>query len=364
MFGTRRPGALPRRFRRPRVLVVGCGDIGLRLADMLADRAHVFGVVRRDDAAAAVRASGAMPLRADLDARLTLRRLACIADRVVYLAPPPAAGSTDPRTMRALASIARASPPASGMVARSPRRPPRWVYVSTTGIYGDRGGAQIDETVPPAPASMRARRRVDAEQRLRNAARGGRIALSILRAPGIYAADRLPTERLAKRVPAIVDDEDSYTNHVHADDLARAAWIASLRAPNARAFNVVDASALKMGQWFDLVADATGLPRPPRMPRERIAAHVSPAMLSFMAESRRISGERLARELRMRLRYPTVHDFFAAQGAARAESGAGSVDAAGSANATEAAVPTGPAEPTVADEAVRPPSPDPASQAS
>lgn len=203
------------------------------------------------------------------------------------------------------------------MVARSPRQPPRWVYVSTTGVYGDRGGARIDETVPPAPGSARASRRVDAEQRLRDAARDGRIALSILRAPGIYAADRLPTERLAKQVPAIVDDEDSYTNHVHADDLARAAWIASLRAPNARVFNVVDASALKMGQWFDLVADATGLPRPPRMSRAQISAHVSPAMLSFMAESRRIDGNRLTRELRVQLRYPTVHDFLAVHGAVR-----------------------------------------------
>lgn len=311
-------GALPRRFRRPRVLVVGCGDVGLRLAKIVAGRARVVGVVRRDDAAAAVRASGAVPLRADLDARATLRRLARIADRVVYLAPPAAAGLADPRIMRALASIVRSRPSASGMVARSPRQPPRWVYVSTTGIYGDRGGALIDETVPPAPASARAHRRVDAERRLRDAARTGRIALSILRAPGIYAADRLPTERLAKQVPAIVDDEDSYTNHVHADDLAHAAWVASLRAPNARVFNVVDASALKMGQWFDLVAEATGLPRPPRMSRAQIAAHVSPAMLSFMAESRRIGGRRLGRELRLRLRYPTVHDFFAAQRAAGA----------------------------------------------
>lgn len=302
--------ALPRRFRRPRLLLLGCGDVGLRIARLVAARARVFGVVRRQDAAASVRASGAVPIVADLDARGASDRLARLATRVVHLAPPPAQGPQDPRTRRALTRLLR--PQGASMVARGlscalgPTAPDRWVYVSTTGVYGDRAGGWVDERTPPAPTSDRARRRVHAERTLRGAAARGSIRLAVLRAPGIYAADRLPLDRIRAGTPALRDEDDGWTNHVHADDLARACWVASLRAASPRTFDAVDASRMKMGQWFDLVADAHGLPRPPRVPRQEIARHVSPAMLSFMQESRRIRGERMGRELRLRLRYPTV----------------------------------------------------------
>ena len=299
------PRALPRRLRRLRLLVVGCGDVGMRLLEQLAPRLRdaigVVAVTRRPAQQAAARALGARAIAADLDDRRTLRRLAPFASRVIHLAPPPATGRDDPRSARLIA--------ACGAALRRRRRAgtrARWVYVSTTGVYGDCAGASFDETRPVAPASARAIRRVAAERRMRALSARGTARVAILRAPGIYALDRLPLERLRSGTPALVDADDVYTNHIHADDLARAAWLALFRGRPGRVYHAVDDSDLKMGAYFDKVADALGLPRPPRLARDAVAARVSPAMLSFMSESRRLANRRLVRELRCRLRWPTV----------------------------------------------------------
>lgn len=182
----------------------------------------------------------------------------------------------------------------------------RWVYLSTTGVYGDCGGAHFDETRPVAPGSARALRRVDAERRFRRAAAQGGARAAILRVPGIHAHDRLPLERLRRGLPVLCADEDVHTSHVHADDLARIARAALARGRPGRVVHAVDDSALKMGDYFDRVADAFGIQRPPRVPRAGLGALVTPTMLSFMSESRRLTAQRMRRELRVRLRWPDV----------------------------------------------------------
>jgi len=190
--------------------------------------------------------------------------------------------------------------------------PQRVIYISTTGVYGDRGGAWVSESSRRAPQSDRARRRVDAEDRLRRFGKRNRVRVGILRAPGIYAADRLPRERLRRGEPVLRDDDDVHTNHIHADDLARLACLAIFRARPGRVYNAVDDTHMKMAEYFAFAADALGLPRPPRMSRDEVAARLSPMALSFMSESRRIGNERIRRELRVRLKYPTVREGFAA----------------------------------------------------
>ena len=182
------------------------------------------------------------------------------------------------------------------------------VYVSTTGVYGDCGGAMLDETHPVNPQNARARRRVDAEQVLRKWARRSGSQLSILRVPGIYAADRLPIDRLKKGTPALRAEDDVYTNHIHADDLARIVAFALYRGQPCRIYHAVDDSDMKMGDYFDAVADKAGLPRPARLPRDELAAAVSPMLLSFMSESRRLTNDRLRAELGVRLQFPHVQD--------------------------------------------------------
>jgi nucleoside-diphosphate-sugar epimerase len=286
--------SLPARFRRGRLLILGCGDVGQRLARLVGGHVRVFGVVRRPEAAAALRASGAVPIVVDLDDRLAAARLAGLADRVVHCAPPPPTGDDDPRTRRAIAALSRAK---------------AWVYLSTTGVYGDCAGARFDETRTVAPASARARRRVAAEARLRRHAATSGARVSILRVPGIYAADRLPLERLRQGTPALAHGDDVFTNHIHADDLARIARAALARGRSTRVYHASDDSELMMGEYFDRVARAYDLPAPPRLPRAELKRAVSPALYTFMSESRRLINRRLKDELRVSLRYPTVDAF-------------------------------------------------------
>ena len=277
-----------------RVLVVGCGDVAMRAARLLAGRARLVGLTRSADDVPKLRAHGFVPIVGDLDDLRALRRLRTAPYAVMHFAPPPSEGRGDPRTGHLVAALSAAG-----------RIPQRFVYVSTSGVYGDCAGAHVAETRPRRAQSPRARRRVDAEDRLRAwAARNG-VSLAIVRAPGIYAETRLPLERLRQQTPVLVPEDDVYTNHVHADDLARVAVAALFRGRPNRAYHATDDAELKMGQWFDAVADAYRLPRPPRVGWDEAEARVAPMLLSFMSESRRLSNERMKRELRARLRYPT-----------------------------------------------------------
>jgi len=301
--------------RKLRVLIVGAGDVARRLTTRIGlnDRARWWGLARSGDTAAALRQTAILPIDGDLDFWPSLKRagrLARSADAVLHLAPPPADGNDDPRMKRWLAVASTPARFGRGEHATSRkkktalRRPRalRNVYVSTTGVYGDCVGERINETRRTSPTNARAKRRVAAEARVR-ASRARRF--SILRAPGIYAAERLPVERLRAGTPALIAEDDVFTNHIHGDDLARAVWLAVFRGGAGRVVNVVDDGEQKMGDYFDRVADAVGLPRAPRLPRALLIREVSPMLYSFMSESRRIANRRMKHELRLRLAYPT-----------------------------------------------------------
>jgi nucleoside-diphosphate-sugar epimerase len=326
------------KLRRPRVLIVGCGDVGMRCVELLRPRARLFALTTQSERCAELRAAGVSPLVGDLDARRSLKRLAGLAPTVLHLAPPQKSGDDDRRTRALLAALSarhirparhtvfpvarlrylraermdrKASDIVPDRVLRptGSRAPARIVYASTTGVYGDCGGALIDETRTVRPANPRALRRVSAERQLRRATARGSVAASIARIPGIYAANRLPLARLEKRTPALIDADDVYTSHIHADDLA-AILVRMMRlGRRGRVVHASDDTTLKMGAYFDAVADAYGVERAPRITREEAEAQIDPMLLSFMRESRRLVNERMKRELRIRLRYPTVDDF-------------------------------------------------------
>ncbi|MBC7416136.1 MAG: SDR family oxidoreductase [Herminiimonas sp.] len=289
----------PKPFGLPRLLILGCGDVGMRLLPLLRDRFRVFALTSQPARCADLRAAGAIPIVADLDHAQSMPRLARLARVIVHLAPPQSSGDQDRRTRRLCAILPEGA---------------HLVYVSTSGVYGDCAGAAIDETRSVNPRNARAVRRVDAEQALRQWARRSQSRVSILRVPGIYAADRLPLERLKKGSPALLAEEDVYTNHIHADDLARIIVLALARGLPGRVYHAVDDSDMKMAAYFDAVADAHGMARPPRLPRAALELQVSPMLLSFMSESRRLSNRRIKRELGVRLTYPTVQDALATMG--------------------------------------------------
>ena len=292
-----RPGALPARFRRQRLLIIGCGDIGLRVAQALPNRVRVLALTSSANRTADLRSHGVIPLLGNLDDPASLQRLAGLAHRVLHLAPPPGEGWQDPRTLALTRALRRRSPPSS------------LVYGSTSGVYGDCQGAFATENRATNPDTPRARRRVDAEDAVRFLGRSAGVRSSILRIPGIYASDRVggtPRGRLEKGTPVLRAEDDVYTNHIHADDLARACIAALWRGQPQRIYNVSDDTVLKMGDYFDLAADLYGLPRPPRIARDTAPSQLSLMLLSFMSESRRLDNARLKRELGLRLRYPTV----------------------------------------------------------
>lgn len=278
-----------------RLLIVGCGDIGLRVARELRGRWRIFALTRSESRSESLRALGIVPVVGDLDRPETLDRLSGLAQDVVHLAPPPASGQRDSRTT----SLIRA-------LTRRGSLPQRFVYISTSGVYGDCSGALIDESRPLRPGTDRARRRVDAERFLRAWGADSGVHVAILRVPGIYSPERLPLQRLRAGTPALVGDQDAYSNHIHADDLSRIVIAALNRGKAGRTYNASDDSRMKMGEYFDLVADRFGLPHPPRISWDEACKTIPENLLSFMRESRQLGNRRLKQELRVRLRFPSV----------------------------------------------------------
>ena len=278
---------------------MGFGDVGARVAGLLRSSGRVMALTRSANKLAALQSPGITPLLGDLDTPDTLRRLAGIATHVVHMAPPPLEGHTDPRT-RALV-----------LALRLRSLPSAVVYGSTTGVYGDCQGEWIDETRQLQPQTARAQRRVDAQDWVNFLGKSGFPRTQVLRIPGIYAMDReggTPRERLLRGTPVLQAQEDVYTNHIHADDLARATVLAMWRGKPLRPMNICDQANMKMGDYMDSVAAMWGLAKPQRISREQANLQLSPMVMSFLNESRRIRADRMTQELRLRLKYPTVMD--------------------------------------------------------
>ncbi|MFH1605540.1 MAG: SDR family oxidoreductase [Pseudomonadota bacterium] len=279
-----------------RLLIIGCGDIAMRALPQAVRNYQVFGLIRSRAQAERIAVLGATPIEGDLDDPATLSSLAECADLVLHLAPPGQSGERDQRSANLIAAL-------------SARPPERLVYISTSGVYGDCRGDWVDEDRPLAARNTRAVRRVDAERMLLAWAKQSGAAVSILRVPGIYAAERLPLAQLRCGAPVLRAEDDVYTNHIHADDLAAVCLIALERGTAGRAYNASDDSEMKMGDYFDLVADRARLPRPPRITRAAAeAGAISEGLMSFMRESRRLVNTRMKAELGVRLRYPSVLD--------------------------------------------------------
>ncbi len=284
-------------FGKPSILIIGCGDIGLRVAKQLSRSHRVFALTSSPNRFQELREVGATPMLGNLDKPETLWRLSGLAQTVIHLAPPQNQGNRDCRTHNLIRILSQGSNTVR-----------RLIYISTTGVYGNHRGAKVSEATPVSPESGRAHRRVDAERALRLWAPAHGVALTILRVPGIYASDRLPLERIQSQTPALIPEEDAYSNHIHSDDLARLVCAAVYHGKPQRIINTCDGGETKMGDYFDEVADAFGMDRPPRMPASELQHIVSPMLWSFMRESRRVTNTRL-HELKTPLRYPSVAHF-------------------------------------------------------
>lgn len=276
------------------IFIVGCGDIGRRTARLWqAEGATVSALARTAQSAAVLHDAAIVPVHGDLDQAQTLQALRLDEAIVYYLAPPSERGDDDSRMRNFLGAI-------------TGQRPARLVYMSTTGVYGDCQGAWIREDQPLKPENARSRRRVDAEQAVMAWGAAHGVAVVILRVAGIYGPGRLPVERLRRGEPVVRAEEAPPSNRIHADDLAAVCVAAAKRGASGEVYNVADGHPTSMTEYFNRVADLLGLPPPPAISWAEAQQRLSPAMLSFLAESKRIDNRKLREKLGVTLRYPTL----------------------------------------------------------
>jgi nucleoside-diphosphate-sugar epimerase len=267
---------------RPHVLIAGCGYVGQRLAMRLRDR---FAALGRQGIKAVVidldrvRAGASIPERLDQEA-------------IVYLTPPPGVGESDLRLDRFL------------HLAIVP--PKTFVYMSTTGVYGDTDGGFVDESTPVQPRTERARRRVSAEEMTRVWCTERRVRRVVLRVPGIYGPGRLPLDRLQQREPVVCPEDAGISNRIHVDDLVTACELAVVNKEARGVYNVTDGNSISSTAFFDAVAKIAGLPCPPRVSMEEAQLTFSPERLSFLNESRRVGNERMLKHLGVTLKYADI----------------------------------------------------------
>ena len=265
--------------------------MGQRLAARLRGRFDIAALVRSSDKAAVLARQGLKTVVIDLD---RVRAGASLPQRldqeaIVYLAPPPATGESDLRLDRFLQLTI--VPPKS------------FVYMSTTGVYGDTGGNPVDESTPVMPLTDRARRRVSAEEMTRVWCHERRVRRVVLRVPGIYGPDRLPLERLRNAEPVIRPEDAGISNRIHVDDLVTACEAAIENREARGVYNVTDGNSISSTTFIDMVADIADLPRPPRVSMEEAQLTFSPERLSFLNESRRVGNDRMLKHLGVKLRY-------------------------------------------------------------
>ncbi len=274
------------------IVIVGCGYVGSRLAQALG-LSTITALVRSEASASRLEAVGIRVLRCDLD-RPVETALPTEGAEIYYLVPPPPQGTEDTRLRHFLQVLGH-----SGL-------PRRLVYLGTTGVYGDCKGEWVDETRPLRPKADRALRRADAERQLLRWQKEQDRELVLLRVAGIYGPGKLPLRRLQARKPMIPPEQAPWTNRIHVDDLVQALAAAMHRGRNGRIYNLSDGHPGNMADYFNAVADAAGLPRPPLIDLDEDGGRLSPGLRSYLAESRRIDNRRMLEELGVVLRHPTL----------------------------------------------------------
>ena len=276
-----------------KLLIVGCGDIGRRVARLAqAQGDSVTALVRTAASRDELHKLGIDVIQADLDGAIA--PLDVDGRWILYLAPPPAKGREDPR-MRHLLRALRGTPR-------------RLLYLSTTGVYGDCQGEWVEETHAVAPAAERAMRRLDAERQLSACCSDKGWSFVIMRVAGIYGRSRLPLQRLRERQPVLRAGQAPYTNRIHEDDLARIALGLLERGVDGEVYNVSDGHPDTMSDYFKLVASYAGLPQPPEIDMHEASRSLTAGMLSYLQESRRISNRKMMDLLGIKLRYATLEE--------------------------------------------------------
>lgn len=263
-------------------IVVGTGYVGRRVLERLPP-GRALGLSRSQGLS-----SGPVHLY-DLDAGGALPLTLPDAYRMLYTVAPAAHSDADVRLQHFLEALQPA--------------PAAFVYISTTGVYGNRGGAIVTESSALCPATPRARRRRAAEETLRKWSGAAGVRLCILRTPGIYGPGRLGLERIRAGSAVLREADANPGNRIHVDDLVSCCLAALFDAAAAGVFNVGDGDLRSSTAFTREVARQAGLTPPPEISREQAAVELSAGRLSFLAESRRVDTRRMRDVLGVMPRY-------------------------------------------------------------
>jgi len=284
------------------IFIVGCGYLGRRLgmrfnhyfASQPETAPHLYGLVRSTRHVQDLQSAGIEPIVLDLD-KFTRKQLLPVWSRnsvLFYFAPPPAEGESDTRLHRFLTVL--------------PEIPQCFIQISTTGVYGDTGGARVDESCPVNPHTSRAKRRMDAEHISRVWCTENNVRRVVLRVPAIYGPDRLPLERLRSGEPVICQEHAPIINRIHVDDLVEICFTAAMNTQISGIYNVSDGNSITMTEYLRSVARLAGIDEPREIPLDEAQLSFSPEYLSYLTESRRIDNSRLLREFGLQLRYSNI----------------------------------------------------------
>lgn len=279
------------------VVIVGCGDIGKRVAKIWQKLSKtVYATARTESNLAELERLHIQPCAFDLDDFTQAYSLPSKNSLLYYFAPPPAKGCEDNRISHFLKNIDETN------------LPQHFIYISTSGVYGDKQGQLITEQTPVNPQVDRAKRRYHAEQELTRWARRFDVPFTILRVGGIYGPGRLPLQRLKDHIPMLHENLSPQTNRIHADDLAQICVAAAVKNAAGEIYNVSDGSNSNMTEYFNTIADFTGLARPPLVDWDEAERAISPGMLSYLKESRRMDNSKMMKDLNITLQYPNLKD--------------------------------------------------------
>jgi len=280
--------------------IIGCGYIGKKIAGLLIDRdipCHCF--VKSETSKATCSKMGLPVVRFNLDKEglsLSKSQLKNFAkSTLAYLAAPQRNGLTDVRMANFISILESVN-----------AVPDKIVLISTTGVYGDCKGEWIDESRQARPQADRAFRRLSAETQLTEYCEKNYIHLIVFRVPGIYASDKLPIKRITSGEPIVEAADSGYTNRIHAEDLSALCVEALLEKVESGIYNCCDGRPSTMNDYFTKVADALALRRPEEISLSKAKQTLSEGMLSYLAESKRISNKKLLSHFKTRFKYPNL----------------------------------------------------------
>ena len=279
------------------ISIVGCGYIGKKVASKLLSLGALVECY--------VHSAGSKEACEALDLRANLLELDNsdfsnewhVQDKnvIAYFAPPPRHGISDTRMTHFISTLENLK-----------STPNKIVLISTTGIYGDCQGEWIDESRAVNPQADRAHRRLSAENQLQQYCQSKNIECIIFRVPGIYAIDKLPEKRITSGEPIVSAIDSGYTNRIHAEDLSEFCVEALTQKINSGVYNCCDGNPSTMNDYFVRVADFLGIDRPKEISLQQAKKELSAGMLSYLAESKRISNKKLLDNFSTKFKYPDL----------------------------------------------------------